>query len=144
MGYFFLQHNADSADFITRFLHVFLSCLEKGKKWTEFRLKSALVPWFGKMALRSSAEITSLIPFVTLHKSLSQSWPDILTAMSSVYHFFSSWKILSCASAPQNTSPARCFDLSLGAQNSGNFRKHLLIPTSFFYLETETKQKLMS
>lgn len=53
--------------------------------------------------------------------------------VSSIYHSFSSWKILSHAAAPQNTSPAKCFDLSLSAQNSGNFTKHLLMPTSFFY-----------
>lgn len=53
--------------------------------------------------------------------------------VSSIYHSFSSWKILSRAAAPQNTSPAKCFDLSLSAQNSGNFTKHLLMPTSFFY-----------
>lgn len=156
-------------------LQVFLSCLGKGKNWTEFGLESALVPWFGKKALRDLAEITSLIPFVTLHKHISQSWPDILmvitltvspgarpsalgdtahgnhsdayvqySAVSSIHHFFSSWKILSRAAAPQNTSPARYFDLSLSAQNSGNSTKHLLMPTSFFYLETEMKLKLMS
>lgn len=53
-------------------------------------------------------------------------------------------KYPSHAAAPQNSSPARCLDLSLSAQNSGNLTKPLLMPTSFFYLETEMKQKLMS
>lgn len=85
MGYFSFQHNAASADSITHLLQVFFFCLEKGKNWTKFGLKYALIwngPWFGKMALRDSAEITGLIPFVTLYKHISQSWTDILTVNS--------------------------------------------------------------
>lgn len=82
MGYFSFQHNADSADIITHLLQEFLCCLDKGKNWTEFGLISALAPWLGKMALRHSAEITSLIPFMTLKKHIPQSWPDTLPVIT--------------------------------------------------------------
>lgn len=82
MGYFILQHNVASADFITQVLQVFFSCLEKGKKWTDFGLKSALAPWFGKTPKRDSAEITSPFPFVTLYKHGSQSRTGNLTVIT--------------------------------------------------------------
>lgn len=82
MGYFTLQCNVASADFITHLLQVFFSCLEKGKKWTEFGLKSALAPWFGKTPARDSAEITSPFPFVTLCKHGSQPRTDIPTVIT--------------------------------------------------------------
>lgn len=46
MGYFSFQYSAASADSITHLLQVFFFCLEKGKNWTEFGLKYALI-WNG-------------------------------------------------------------------------------------------------
>lgn len=168
MGYFFFQHKADSADFITHLLQALLSCLEKGKIWTEFGLKSS--PWFGKMALRNSAEITSLIPFVTLQQHNLN--PDLTPSQLSLKHWVSPlgpvlqpWVTLPMVITVMHTYSTLPCSLSITSfhaekysvvqqtdvliypsmpKNSGSFTKPLLMPTSFFYLETEMKQQLIN